>query len=237
MQTPILRTLFVALVILLLGPNFASAQRAAKTTPQKTWLSPSIGFGSHGTFYNGILKFSDNSVDFLMIDPGSAFTLGLQIGHRFQPSLTGYLSLSTSSTQARYIEDLTVRPSLDLRTTLFEVGILHDIGNLKSGPTGIPIQLGGGLSLVTNKLKNFAWDGILITSSSTSLGFHGLGALEIPFEPSISFRGQIRMNFTAPSYGDLEKKIAAAEGGGVTASMDSGWITDLGIRAGLSFNL
>lgn len=237
MQIPILRTLFVALVIFLLGPNFASAQNSTKTTHQKTWLSPSIGFGSQGTFYNGIISFSDSSVDFLMIDPGSAFTLGLEIGHRFQPSLTGYFSLSTSLAGARYIEDLTVRPKLDLRTTRFEFGILHDIGKIKSGPTWIPIQVGGGLSLVSTKLKNFTWDGILISSSSTSLGFHGLGALEIPFGPNTSFRGQIRLNFTSPSYGDLEKKIAAAEGGGVTASMDSGWITDLGIRAGVSFSL
>jgi hypothetical protein len=49
-----------------------------------------------------------------------------------------------------------------------------------------------------------------------------VAALDIPLAPKLAFHSQAKLTMTPLSLGDLEEKIAAAQGGGVTATLDAG---------------
>lgn len=223
----------------LLLPSLAAAQtRPQRQAPKPAgaiWVAPYIGLGFQSAYYDDVVQFSDGSSDFLTVDPGSSAVLGLQFGYRFNPKWTLHLNASTSAPNAEYIEDLTPRPDNDLRTTQFEAGLLYDVAALRVGRDKAPLSVGGGLSLTSHSLKRFTWDGNAIRPSTTSLGAHGLAALEIPLAPKLNFRGQAKVSVTPLSLGDLEDKIAAAEGGAVTASLDAGTSTAFQMLFGVSY--
>jgi opacity protein-like surface antigen len=219
----------VACGVLLL-PSLAAAQARPETRAPQTrapqaaqgiWVAPYIGFGVQSAYYDGVVQFSDGSSAFLTVDPGTSAVLGMQLGYRFNPKWTLQVNLSTSSPNAAYIEDLAPRPDKSLRTNQFEAGVLYDATSFRVGRNKAPLSIGGGLSLTSHSMKQFTWNGNAIRPSTTSLGAHGLAALEIPLAPKLNFRGQAKVSVTPLALGDLEKKIAAAEGGGVTASLDS----------------
>lgn len=223
----------------LLIPSLAVAQARTQTRgPQPTtgvWVAPYIGFGFQSAYYDGVVQFSDGSSDFLTIDPGTSVLLGMQLGYRFSPKWTLHVNLSTASPNAEYIEDLTPRPDNDLRTSQVEAGLLYDMTTLPVGRDRAPLAIGGGLSLTSHSLKRFTWDGNAIRPSTTSVGAHGLAALEIPLAPKLNFRSQAKLSVTPLSLGDLEEKIAAAEGGGVTASLDAGTSVAFQMLFGVSY--
>ncbi len=223
----------------LLLPSSATGQARQQTRAPKPagalWVAPYIGVGFQNAYYDGVVQFSDGNTDFLTVDPGSSVLLGLQVGYRFNPKWTLHLNASTSSPNAEYIEDLTPRPDNDLRTTQVEAGLLYDIAAVRVGRDNAPFSIGGGLSLTSHSLKRFTWDGNAIRPSTTSVGAHGLAALEIPLAPKLNFRGQAKVSVTPLSLGDLEDKIAAAQGGGVTASLDAGTSTNFQMTFGVAY--
>lgn len=225
---------------LLLLPNLADAQ-ARRSRPQATkqpgnvWIAPYIGIGFQNAYYDGVVQFSDGSSEFLTVDPATSVLAGAQFGYRFSPKWTLHVNVSTTSPSAEYIEDLTPRPDNSLRTNQFEVGLLHDAASFRVGRDQAPIAIGGGLSVTNHSLKRFTWDGNAIRPSTTSIGAHGLAALEIPLAPKLNFRGQAKVSVTPLSLGDLEEKIAAAEGGAVTASLDGGTSVAFQMLFGVSY--
>lgn len=223
----------------LLLPSPASSQTRPQTRAPKpagaVWVAPYIGMGFQSAYYDDVVQFSDGSSSFLTVDPGSSVLLGLQLGYRFSPKWTLHLNASTSSPNAEYIEDLTPRPDNDLRTTQFEAGVLYDVAALRVGRDNAPLSIGGGLSLTSHSLKQFTWSGNAIRPSTTSVGAHALAALEIPLAPKLNLRGQAKVSVTPLSLGDLEDKIAAAEGGGVTASLDAGTSTNFQLLFGVAY--
>jgi len=224
---------------MLLLPSLAAAQaRPQKQAPKPAgaiWVAPYIGVGFQTAYYDNVVQFSDGSSSFLTVDPGSSVLLGLQAGYRFSPKWTLHLNASTSSPNAEYIEDLTPRPDNDLRTTQLEAGLLYDVAALRVGRNNAPLSVGGGLSLTSHSLNRFTWNGNAIRPSTTSIGAHALAALEIPLAPKLNFRGQAKVTVTPLSLGDLEQKIAAAEGGPVTASLDAGTSTSFQMLFGVSY--
>lgn len=223
----------------LLLPSSASSQSRPQPRASKPagaiWVAPYIGVGFQSSYYDDVVQFSDGSSDFLMVDPGTSVLLGLQLGYRFSPKWTLHLNASTSSPNAEYIEDLTPRPDNDLRTTQFEAGLLHDVAALRVGRDNAPLSIGGGLSMTSHSLRRFTWNGNAIRPSTTSVGAHGLAALDIPLAPKLNFHGQAKVSVTPLSLGDLEDKIAAAEGGGVTASLDAGTSTNFQLLFGVAY--
>ena len=77
--------------------------------------------------------------------------------------------------------------------------------------------------------------GSVIRPSATSIGAHALAALDIPLAPRLTFHGQAKLTLTPLSRGDLEEKIAAAEGGGVTATLDGGTSTYFQLLVGAAY--
>jgi len=236
---PTLTVLAVLACSALLGPSSAAGQARQQARAPKPagslWVAPYFGAGFQSSYYDDAVLFSDGSSQFLTVDPGSSVLIGLQLGYRVSPKWTLHLNASTSSPTAEYIEDLEPRPDNNLRTTQIDAGLLYDVAAFQLGREKAPISVGGGLTLTSHSLKQLTWNGNAIRPSTTSVGLHGLAALEIPLASKINFRGQAKMSVSPLSLGDLEERIAAAEGGGVTASLDAGTSTSFQMLFGVAY--
>lgn len=221
----------------LLLPSSAGAQSTPLSPIGSFWVTPYLGIGFQGEYYDDVVQFSDGGTDFLRINPGSGLVYGVQLGYRFRPSWTLQVNVASSAPDAEYVEDLRLRPDVELRTSQLEVGVLYDLSTFPVGGKIAPFLLGGGLSLTFHSLDRFTWGGQFVEPSSTSIGVHGLAALDIPLAPKVSLRGQAKFAVISLSLGDLEEKIAFAEDGGVTATLDSGITTYLVISAGVTVRL
>ncbi len=221
----------------LLLPASAGAQSTPLSPIGSFWVTPYLGVGFQGTYYDDVVQFSDGGMDFLKIDPGSALVYGVQLGYRHRSTWTVNLNVATSSPDAQYVEDLELRPDVDLRTTQLEVGLLYDLSSFPVGGKIAPFLIGGGLSLTFHSLDRFTWGGNFIEPSNTSIGVHGLAALDIPLVPKVSLRGQAKLAVISLSLSDVEEKIAIAEGGGVTATLDSETTTYFVISVGVTVRL
>jgi len=221
----------------LLLSSSAGAQSISLSPIGSFSVTPYLGIGFQGEYYDDFVQFSDGGTDLLRIDPGSGLVYGVQLGYRVGPSWTLQVNLATSSPDAKYVEDRKIRPDVELRTSQLEVGVLYDLSTFPVGGKIAPFLLGGGLSLTFHSLNRFRWKREVIEPSTTSIGVHGLAALDIPLAPKVSLRGQAKLAVISLSLGDLEKKIAFAEDGGVTATLDSGITTYLVISAGVTVRL
>ncbi len=218
-----------------------SSQQARARAPGAWWVGAHLELAFQGTYMdNAIVRFSDGGTDFLLIDPGSAIGFGAQVGYRFQPKWTAQFAVSTASIGAHYVEDLTPRPDIDVKTTQVEVGLVYDVSSLSVGRKTAPFAIGGGLSLTVHSLQRFTWSGEFVEPSTMSIGVHGLAALDIPLAPKVNFRGQAKLTIIPLSVGDLEEKIGQAEsvgGAPVTATIDDGTVTHFALFAGIVFKL
>ncbi len=221
----------------LLLSSSAGAQSIPLSPIGSFWVTPYLGIGFQGEYYDDFVQFSDGGSDFLTINPGSGLVYGVQLGYRFRPSWTLHVNLATSSPDAEYKRDLKPQGDVELRTSQLEVGVLYDLSTFPVGGKIAPFLLGGGLSLTFHSLNRFRWKREVIEPSTTSIGVHGLAAIDIPLAPRVSLRGQAKFAAISLSLGDLEKKIAVAEPGDVTATLDSGTTTYLVISAGVTFRL
>jgi hypothetical protein len=132
---------------------------------------------------------------------------------------------------------LTLRPNVGLRSTQIEGGALYDLSTFPVAGKIAPLSVGGGLSLTIHTLNRFTWGGTFIQPRTTSLGVHGIAALDLPVAPKVSVRGQAKLVLSRLATGNLETKIAFAEGGGVTARLDTRTLTYLVISGGVTIRL
>lgn len=242
---PVMWRALTALVGLMMLPVLAVAQsrpqsprpqaRASEPNSPGFWVAPYFGPGFQSSYYDGLVQFSDGSSAFLTVDPGTSVVLGLQVGYRVSPKWTLHGNVATASPSAEYIEDLQIRPENSLRTTQVEAGVLYDAARFKVGQDQAPLAVGGGLSLTSHSMNTLIWNGNTIRPSATSIGAHALAALDIPLAPRLTFHGQAKLTLTPLSRGDLEDKIAAAEGGGVTATLDGGTSTYFQLLVGAAY--
>lgn len=225
--------------LLLPGPALAQAARATGVLEPlgSFWVTPYLGIGLQNKYYDGLVHFSNGGTDLLVIDPGAGIVFGVQVGYRFRPAWTFYGDLATSSPDAGYIENRTLRPDIGLATTQIEAGVLYDVGTFPVAGKIAPLSIGGGLSLTVHTLQRFTWGGTYVAPTTTSVGLHGLAALDIPLAPKVSVRAQTKLTVSRLARGDLEQKIAFAEGPGLTATLDGRTLTHLLIAAGITIRL
>lgn len=188
-------------------------------------MTPYIGIGFQGEYHDAIVQFTDGNLELLRLEPKSAIVYGVTAGIRAGTAWTVQANLSTSTPEATYVEDNNVRPNMDVRTTQVELGLLYDLSTFDVGEKIAPFMVGGGLSLMLHSFDPFQWDGTLIEPSSTSIGAHGLAALDLPLSPKVSLRGQAKLTVTSLSLGDLNDKIGFAEGTAILNPLDGGLST------------
>jgi hypothetical protein len=233
------RTLgFAGAILLLPAAAQSQARTAAAARPaaaSRIWIAPYFGAGVQSNYYDGLVQFSDGSSAFLTLDPGTSVVFGVQVGYRLSPKWTMQSSVSTASPDASYIENLSARPDQNLRTTQIDAGILYDAAALRVGKDKAPITIGGGLSLTSHSIKNLVWNGNTIRPGATSIGAHVVAGLDIPLAEKFSFHSQAKLSLTPLSRGDLEEKLGAAQGGGVTAALDGGTSTYFQLNLGAAY--
>ncbi len=231
------RFLLLACAGVLLLPGQGWAQVTPVSRLGSFWVTPYLGVGFQGEYHDGIIEFANGDRELLRLDPGSAIVLGVQAGYRTGTAVTLQLNLAYSAPEARYIEDNNIRPSVDVKTTQLELGLLYDLSTFPIADKIAPVLIGGGLSLTFHSFDIFRWDDTFIEPSSTSIGVHGLAALDIPLAPKISLRGQAKLTASSLALGDLNDKIAFAEGTAIVNSLDGGIATYFVLSAGLTFRL
>ena len=224
-----------AAVLLLPGP--ARAQAVPLSPLGSFWVTPYVGVGFQGEYHDAVVQFADGDRELLRLEPGSAIVYGVHAGYRSGTALTVQASLSLSVPEATYVEDNNIRPKVDLKTTQFDLGLLYDLSTFPVAGRIAPFLIGGGLSFTFHSFDPFRWDDDFIEPSSTSIGVHGLAALDIPLAPKLSLRGQAKLTATSLSLGDLNDKIGLAEGTAIANTLDGGISTYLVLSAGLTFRL
>ncbi len=231
------RFLLLACAGVLLLPGDGWAQAAPLSPLGSFWLAPYLGVGFQGEYHDAIVVFADGDRELLRLDPGTAIAYGVQVGYRTGMAWTVHANLSHSVPEARYVENNNVRPNVDLKTTQLELGLLYDLSTFPIADKIAPFFIGGGLSLTFHSFDPFRWDDEFIEPSSTSIGVHGLAVLDIPLAPKVSLRGQAKLTASSLALGDLNDKIAFAEGTAIVNSLDGGIATYFVLSAGLTFRL
>ena len=231
------RFLLLACAGVLLLPGQGWAQTTPSSPLGSFWVTPYLGVAFQGEYHDGLVQFADGDIELLRLDPGSALVYGVQAGYRTGMAVTLQANLSYSVPEARYIEDNNIRPGVDVKTTQLELGLLYDLSTFPIADKIAPFLIGGGLSLTFHSFDPFQWSGDFIQPSSTSIGVHGLAALDIPLAPKISLRGQAKLTASSLALGDLNDKIAFAEGTAIVNSLDGGISTYFVLTAGLTFRL
>ncbi|HEY6783367.1 MAG TPA: hypothetical protein VI159_00360 [Gemmatimonadales bacterium] len=217
--------------VLVAGP--LQGQARANNPVGTFWVMPYVGVGFENRFYDGIVTFSNAKTKSLLIDPGSAIVVGAEAGYRFRAAWSVYAGVSTSSPTGQYIENLTLQPDVTLKTTKLDAGVLYDVLTMPVGGKSALLSIGGGISLTMQSLHQFSWKGNTVEPSSSSAGLHALAALDIPLGSKLSFNAQTKLTVSSLARGNLQNEIALAEGGGVTAQLDSRTLTDFLISGGL----
>lgn len=200
------------------------------------WITPYLGVGFQGKYYDGIVRFSNGATDRLTIDPGSAIVYGVALGYRFERAMSLNFNLATSSPDAQYVEGTTLRPNVGLRTTQLEAGLLYDLSQFPVANKIAPFAVGGGLTLTFHSVNRFTWGGTFIEPHTTSVGVHGLAMLDIPLAPNVSLRGQGKLTVSRLARRDLENKLAFAEGV-PSATVDGGTQSYFVLSAGVTLRL
>ena len=214
--------LLVGILGIALVPTYAGAQAPSPSPVGSFCIAPYLGVGFQSEYHDGLVQFADGDLELLTLDPGSGVVFGARAGYRFAPSWTAQANLGYSKSDAQYVEDGTIRPDVGLSTTQLELGVLYDMGSFPVGGKSAQFFLGGGLSLTFHSFDPFQWDGTFIEPSSTSLGVHGVVGLDIPLTPMLSLSSQAKLTVTSLSLGDLNDKIALAEGEAIVQPLDGG---------------
>jgi hypothetical protein len=204
-----------------LSPSRAVAEGQGVVPLASFSITPYVGVGFQSEYYDHVVRFSNGDTELLAIDPGNSAVFGVDVGYHFDTPWTVYANLATSSPEAEYVENGELRADIGLTTSQFEVGMLYDISSFPVAGRIAPFLIGGGASLTRHSLERFTWNDTFVEPNATSVGVHALAALDIPLAPKLSLLSQIKWTLSALSLGDLEEKIAAAQGGGLTADLES----------------
>ena len=216
------------------GQPSAAAQAPSPSPVGTFWIGAYIGVGFQSEYHDGLVQFADGDMELLTLDPGSGVVFGARAGYRFAPSWTAQANLGYSKSDAQYVEDGTIRPDVGLSTTQIELGVLYDLSTFPVGGELAEFFLGGGLSLTFHSFDRFQWGDFLIAPISQSFGVHGLAGLDIPLTSVISLNTQAKLTVTALSLGDLNDKIAVAEGVAIVQPLDGGIGTYFVLSVGVS---
>ncbi len=206
------RWIIVVAAVALAGmfSSAAVADEESKPSGGRLTLTPYFGLVSQSEYYEDFVLFLDGDRDFLLIEPESGPTLGIELAYSFKPKLAGYVQLSYASTDARYVEDDNLRPDVDFDMVRFELGVRYTLAAL--GAKRAPLFGGGGLSLTSHSVSGMAWSGRPVDASATSIGVHGLLGIDYPVGPRLSLRGALKISFTPLELDELENEIIQAEG-------------------------
>ena len=227
----------VAFAGALLFPSPGWGQAGLLSPLGSVWITPHIGLGFQGEYHDAIVQFADGDLELLRLDPGSGIVFGVQAGFRVGPAVTFHTSLGYSKVDADYVEDTNIRPRVGMKTSQLEAGILYDLSTFPVAGKIAPFLVGGGLSLTFHSFDPFRWDDVFIEPSSTSIGVHGLAALDIPLAPKLSFRGQVKVTAMSLALGDLNDKIAFGEGTAIANPLDGGIATYIVLSGGITIRL
>ena len=203
-----------------LSPSRAVAEGLGAVPLPSFSITPYVGVGIQSEYYDHVVRFSNGETELLAIDPGNSAVFGVNVGYHFDTPWSIYADAATSSPEAEYVENGELRADIGLTTSQFEAGILYDISSFPVAGRIAPLLIGAGASLTRHSLQRFTWNDTFVEPNGTSIGVHALAALDIPLAPKLSLRGQGKWTLSALSLGDVEEKIAAAQGGGLTADLE-----------------
>lgn len=221
----------VAVVALVLTSDIDRALGQG-ATPSKVTLAPHIGIAAESEVVDGAVVFSDGDVDSILVEPDAGLLLGLELGVRLRPKLTGVLVLAFSTADAAYIEDGNLRPDAEVDTVRFQPGVM--VTAVQRGKTSL--AFGGGLTLARYSIDRMVWNDNAISPDATSIGLFGAGALDVALSPRVAFHTHLALEINRPSYGDLEVALAAADGE-AGADVDHDTRTALVLAVGVAFGL
>jgi hypothetical protein len=225
-----MRTLYITTLLATL--SIATTVRAEPAAPRRFTLGVLVGLGAQSEYHDGPVRFSDGDVDFLSVDPGPSLQLGLSAAYLFGERLAGNLTLWYGNSDANYIENDNFRPDLEVSTTAIDLGVTYQIVSTRK----VRFAAGGGLTLAFQSVDRMVWDDNLIEPSTSAIGLHGLGVLDVPLTERVAFRALLRLGLSSPQLGDLEDELARAEGeAGADAEGDSR--TDVMLAAGVAIGL
>lgn len=196
----------VPVLLLALAPRPATGQ----STPRagRFFLAPHLGIASDSDYVDGAVRFSDGSVDFISLEPETGLLVGLELGYAFGPTLDGVLVLSYATADARYIEDGELRPDAEIDTIRIQPGVMVNV--VDNGKIGVGV--GGGLTIARVSLDRVFWNGRPVDADSTAIGLFGSAGLDVGISPRASFHAHLALEVTRASYGDLEGRLAVADG-------------------------
>ncbi len=202
MQLPRRLALFITVTVTAgLTPRAALAE---SPPAHEFSLTPHLGVTSESAFVDGAVRFSNVDVDFVSIVPDTGLLLGVELGYRFRPNLTGVLALSFARANARYIERDKVRTDATIDTIRIQPGVMIDV--ISAGATDV--SLGGGLTIAQISIDDLIWKDVRFGSSALAIGVYGAGGLDIAISERASFHAHLALEVTRPTYGDLESDLA-----------------------------
>lgn len=202
-----MKTAIVAVIIwLALAPSPANAQ--GDEAAGRFFITPHLGVTSESDFVDGAVRFSDGGVDFISIEPGTGLLLGVELGYTFGPKLDGVLTLSYATADARYIEDGRLRPDASIDTIRIQPGVMYSVFDNDK----VDISVGGGLTIARLSLDRMVWNDRAVNAASTAIGVFGAGGLDVALSARASLHVHLALEVTRPSYGELEERLAFADG-------------------------
>lgn len=195
-------------------------------------LAPHVGVTSEGAFADGPAIFSDGDIDYILVEPGAATLLGLELGYRFSNQLEGTLALSYAMSEARFIEKDELRRDVDFDTLRIQPGVLYRVVDAAK----VAVDVGGGLTIARISIDGMVWSDRPIAPSVTGLGLFGSAGLDIPLTDRLAFHSHLNLEATRPFYGSFEDDLARADGeAGVEIDHDLrlGLVFAIGLRIGI----
>ncbi len=195
-------------------------------------LAVVAGLGAQSEYHDGFVRFSDGDVDFLAVEPGTSLNLGLSGAYPFGARIDGYATLWFGTADARYIEKDNVRPDVGITTTTIDLGASYHV----LATSKLRFLAGGGLAIGFQSVDDMTWDGRRIAPSTSVIGLHGLGVLDVSITPRTAFRALLRLGLGIPRLSDFENELARAEGE-ASADVDSESRTDALLAVGVAISL
>lgn len=212
------------------GSTAALAQEPPR--PAALSITPHVGVVSESAFVDGLVRFSDGDTDFISIEPRTGILLGVELGYRFRPKISGVLALSYTTAGARYIEKDNFRRDAGVSTIRLQPGLMVDV--VHGGKTAVAV--GGGLTIARIAFEDVNWDGVRVDPRSTAIGLFGAVGIDVALSRRASFHAHLALELNKPSYGDFEAGLARADGE-FGSEVDHDLRTAVLLVAGVSFGL
>lgn len=212
------------------GAPVAFAQEVAP--PSKLSITPHLGVVVESAFVSGLVTFSDGDTDFISIEPSTGVLIGAELAYRFKPNVKGVLGLSYTSADVRYIEKDNVRGEAGVSTIRIQPGVLIDVVRGKT----TEVAVGGGLTFARIAIDDIFWDRVRVDPRSTAIGIFGAAAIDASLSRRLSFHAHLALELSRPSYGDLEDRLARADGE-VASEVDHDLRSALLLGLGLTIRL